>query len=78
MFTTSFSIKRCLTLARYDLFTRRRTYLLWFLGIYAILTIVNMNSSIPTAISPPAPIPTPRFSRLCGWDWSWQRSPVPT
>ena len=42
MFTSSFSIKRCLTLARYDLAMRRRTYLLWFLGIYAILTIVNI------------------------------------
>lgn len=51
MFTTSFSIKRCLTLARYDLFTRRRTYLLWFLGIYAILTIVNMFTALGYEIS---------------------------
>lgn len=51
MFTTSFSIKRCLTLARYDLAMRRRTYLLWFLGIYAIITIVNMCTALGYEIS---------------------------
>ncbi len=53
MFSSSFSIRRCISLARYDLAVRKRYYLLSFLGIYALLTIVGMGCA--TGYTPDGP-----------------------
>ena len=42
-----------------------------------VRSIEDMTNT-PTAISPPAPIPTPKFSRPCALVWSWQNPPVLT